>query len=166
MEQEFIVQNGLSILSAEKFKQRLAFIPCKRDLLQILDAMKVADMAIFLLSSNEQVDTFGENVMSAIKAQGVTNVICMVQHLEQHPLKKQKDIRGSLLYYMTHHFPEEEKLYSMGSDNECLNCIRQITSQLPKGVAWRERYPYLTAEHYEFIPSDDVIIFLIRNLVL
>jgi pre-rRNA-processing protein TSR1 len=154
MEHELVFENGAYMMTAEKYKQRIRFIPTKRDLLQVIDATKIADRVIFILSSNEEVDSFGERLMSAVKIQGVPDVICMVQHLEQIPTKKQTDVRKSLLYYMSHHFPGELKLYSQGNITECVNCIRQITSQNPKGIIWRDRHPYITAESCDFIPHD------------
>ena len=39
-------KNGMTILDAEKFRQKIAFIPTKRDLLSVLDATRVAGMLI------------------------------------------------------------------------------------------------------------------------
>jgi pre-rRNA-processing protein TSR1 len=154
-EQKLEMKNGQAILEAEKFKQRISFIPCfERNMLYILDCLKVADKIIFVLSAEEEVDEFGEMIMSCIKGQGVPDVILMVQHLEDQVLKKQPEIKKSLLYYMSHHFSQEPKLFSAGSTTDCLNCIRHITAQVPKGIVWRDRHPYLTAENVEFVPNN------------
>jgi pre-rRNA-processing protein TSR1 len=70
-------------------------------------------------------------------------------------VNKQNDIKKSLLYYMSHHFSQEPKIFSCGSDAECLNCIRHITAQVPRGILWRDRHPYITAEELKFIPNND-----------
>jgi pre-rRNA-processing protein TSR1 len=155
MDETPVFKFGAYTLCAEKFKQRIRLIPTTRDLLKVLDASKIADRIIFLLSSEVEVDSFGERLMSAIKVQGVPDVSCMVQHLERHPTKKQSDIKKSLLFYMSHHFPGELKLFSEGSPTDCVNCVRQITSQTPKGIVWRDRHPYVTAEDLIIEDTED-----------
>jgi pre-rRNA-processing protein TSR1 len=51
---------------------------------------------------------------------------------------------------MSHHFAGELKLYSMDSQADCLNCIRQLTSQYPSGTSWRDRYSYIAAQDWSF----------------
>lgn len=81
--------NGMFILQAERFNQNIAFIPTERNLLSVLDATRVADMVLFVLSAEEPVDEFGESLMTAIKSQGVPNVICLVQvSLQKHLLDR------------------------------------------------------------------------------
>jgi pre-rRNA-processing protein TSR1 len=78
--QELEMKNGSAMLVSDTFKQRILFIPCvERDLLYILDCLKIADKVIFVLSAEEEVDEFGELIMSSIKGQGVPDVIVMVQ---------------------------------------------------------------------------------------
>jgi pre-rRNA-processing protein TSR1 len=155
MDEEPVFHNGGYTLSTEKFKQRIRFIPTGRDLLQVLDATKIADRIIFLVSSEVEVDSFGERLMSCIKIQGVPDVSCMVHHLENHSTKKQSDIRKSLLLYMSHHFPGELKLFSLGNTTDCVNCVRQITSQTPKGIVWRDKHPYVVAEEWTVEESEN-----------
>jgi pre-rRNA-processing protein TSR1 len=70
--------------------------------------------------------------------------------LDTVPIKKQQDVRKSLLYYMNHHFVGDLKLYSTDNQTECINCIRQLTSQYPTGISWRDRYPYISAQDWSF----------------
>eukprot|EP00842_Homolaphlyctis_polyrhiza_P004526 jgi/Hompol1/5074/HPOL_001296-RA len=155
LDQPYAIQNGKALLIVERFKQRIQLIPCGRNLLQMLDALKVADMVVFLTSANEEVDKFGEACMTAIKSQGVPTVINMVQHLEEHAIKKQGDIRKSLLYYMEHHFPGEQRLFSSQDSGDCISAIRFITSQRPKHIVWRDRHAFLVADNISFVPNEN-----------
>ncbi|KAH9276334.1 hypothetical protein BASA83_001022 [Batrachochytrium salamandrivorans] len=154
IDQPYIESNGTALLTIERFKQRVQLIPTKRHLLQILDALKVADMVIFLMSANEEVDAFGESCMTAIRSQGVPTVINMVQHLGSYPVKKQGEIRKSLEYYMNHHFSGEQRLFDVQNSGECLSALRYITTQRPKQIVWRERHPYLVADKIGFKLSE------------
>ncbi|KAJ3356020.1 ribosome biogenesis protein tsr1 [Kappamyces sp. JEL0680] len=145
---------GTAVLHVERFKQKFAFIPTQRDLVSVLDGTRVADMVLFVLSAEESVDDFGETLMTAIKSQGVPNVVCVVEHLNNVPPKKQMDVKKSLLYYMNHHFVGDHKLFSMAEAGDCLNCIRHLSSQFPHGIQWRDRSPYLVAQHWDFQGTD------------
>lgn len=144
---------GKNFLNLENQKQKLDFVEADRNLLSVLEKVRIADLVIFVLSANEEVDSFGEACMSCIKTQGVPNVICMVQHLENHQPKMQHSIRASLLYYMRHHFPNEEKLYSAGSPLDCTKALRHIASQHSKGINWRDRHSYLIADSLSVSPN-------------
>lgn len=74
----------------------------------------------------------------------------------------QHSIRASLLYYMTHHFPSEEKLYDISSPTECVSALRHMTSQLPKGINWRDRHGYIVAEELSLAKNmDDEVCFVL-----
>ena len=57
----------------------MQFIPTERHLLEILDAVKVADLVVFVLSAEEEVDKFGELCMTTIRSQGVPSTLSFVQ---------------------------------------------------------------------------------------
>lgn len=137
------------------FKKSMHFIPTNRNLLEIMDAVRISDSIIFLVSANVEVDKFGELCMSTIKSIGVPNVTTIVQHLENHPPKMQHSIRNSLLYFMSHHFPLEEKLFSDSSDQ--MAALRHLSNQNLKGVVWRDRHAYIVSDRYEY--ADGILSF-------
>ena len=145
---------GSLLLPLDRFRQTIQFIPTKRHLLDILDAAKVADIVVFLLSATEEVDAFGELVLTTIKSQGVPSIVNVVQHLESHSAKKQADIRKSLISYMQHHFPDEQKLFSIGTEAECVASLRHLSLQRIKSISWRDRHSYLVADSLDFLPND------------
>ena len=121
--------------SVERFKQKIQFVLLERNFIDILDACKVADYILFVISAEVEVDKFGELCLRAIQSQGPPTVIttAMVgltslfhkffhitiltrflinQHMEKTPQKKRNDVKKSLLNYMKHFFPDEEKIHS------------------------------------------------------
>lgn len=137
-----------------RFRSNTRFIlPNQSDLLAILDAAKVADYVIFGLSAEQEVDkVYGEQILRAVVAQGVASVIGVVSNLiSAYPKKNlQQDVRQSLQSFFSHFFPNEDKLYALESDTECLNCIRTIAQKFPKLVNWRDARGYLVADSAHF----------------
>lgn len=159
-DEEFAV--GLPSVSSTKinrFKTNLKFIvPDQNNLLSILDAAKISDYVVFGISANEEVDKeYGEQILRALIAQGIASVIGVLPNVvSAYPKKNlQLDIRRSLFSFFTHFFPNEEKLYALEYDTECLNCIRTICQKFPKSVTWRDSRPYLLADKASWMASEN-----------
>lgn len=77
--------------SIGRFRQRFTFVsPANGDLYAYLDALKVADTAMFVLSAeaeNDGMDNAGEMLLTAILAQGLPSPIVTLTHLENLPVK-------------------------------------------------------------------------------
>ncbi|KAG0054160.1 hypothetical protein BGZ83_011856 [Gryganskiella cystojenkinii] len=147
---------GAVLMTSDRFKQKLQFIPLQRNYLDIMDAAKVADFIVFVMSAVEEVDEFGLRILTGIQSQGVPSVVPAVNNLEQIPIKKRADIKKSLLSFTTHFFPEEDKVHALDNSSEGLNVLRMIANQLPKTIAWRDTHSYMLAESvaFESNPSD------------
>ena len=131
----------------ERFKQSLGFVTVKRDLLNVLDACRVADFVLFVLSAQEEVDEIGELILRSVKNQGMSNAYVAVQHLDTvEPPKKRLAIVSSLKSYISHFLPNTDKLNSLDSRHECLNIVRTLCTTTPKGVRWREDRSWMLIE--------------------
>ncbi|KAK9468020.1 hypothetical protein V1512DRAFT_246770 [Lipomyces arxii] len=139
--------NGVLNTTVDRFKQKIQYIIAPRHFTTIIDAAQTADFVVFVLSAKQEVDQFGETCLRSIVAQGVSTVYSVVQHLDQvESPKMQTELRKSLLSYMTHFFAEQEKIYSVENAQECLNVIRTLCQQFPKGVHWRDSRVYVMAD--------------------
>ncbi|KAJ2083901.1 ribosome biogenesis protein tsr1 [Coemansia sp. RSA 988] len=143
------------VLDVTRFKQTIQFIEVGRNLLDILDAAKVADYMIMGLSAEVEVDAFGEHCLSAIQNQGHPGVFPVIRDLESVPAKRRSDVKKSLQSFMHHFFPDVDKVHTTESPTESLAILRMLTSQVPKGIKWRDSRPYLMAESVQFEPSMD-----------
>ncbi|KAJ2749204.1 ribosome biogenesis protein tsr1, partial [Coemansia nantahalensis] len=141
------------VLNIARFKQTIQFVELERNLLDILDAAKVADYVVLGISAQVEVDAFGEHCLSAIQNQGHPGMFPVVQGLDAAPAKGRSDLKKSLQSFLTHFFPEADKVYTTDSAPEALTILRMLTSQVPKAIKWREARPYLLAESVEFSPS-------------
>ncbi len=71
--------SGLLQAGVDRFKQKFEYVLVKRELVAALDACRVADFVVFILSPTEEVDGLGELMIRAIEGQGVSNVLTVVQ---------------------------------------------------------------------------------------
>ncbi|SAM01894.1 hypothetical protein [Absidia glauca] len=147
--------NGPLVLEAERFKQKLQLVPLRRNFYNVLDAFKVADYAILLLSANVEVDAFGINTLLSILNQGLVNVLPVVQNMSNVPVKNQVTVKKSLLSFIQQFFPEQEHLYSLDADSDSVNVIRYLASQRPKPLVWRDLRPYMLADDVEYLAGNE-----------
>ncbi len=91
-----------TVLHVERFKQKIQLVPLKRNFLDVLDAFKVADFGILLMSSDVEVDKFGINCLLGILNQGLVNVVPVVQNIERVPQKLRNSTKKSLTAFVQH----------------------------------------------------------------
>ena len=140
----------------DRFKQNITYIPVERDLLRVLDACRIADFVIFLLSAVEEVDETGELLSRAVENQGISTVLSAVQNLDLiEPPKRRPQITTSLKSYISHFFPEQEKIHSLDSHQDCSNMVRSLCTTTPKGVKWREDRSWMLVEEIQWLASGD-----------
>lgn len=142
-------------VTVDRFKQKLQYIPLERDLTACLDAARVADFVVVVLSANTEVDELGELILRSVESQGMSTLFTLVQGLETiEPAKQRQGVLGSLKSFITHFHPEQEKLYSLENRQECANLMRSLCSTTPKGVRWREERSWMLAEDIKFAYSE------------
>ena len=143
-------------IRVDRFKQNLVYVPVRRDFMATLDACRLADFVVLLLSPTEEPGEEGEMLLKTIEGQGVSNVLTMVQNLDTvEPAKKRPQVVTSLKSYITHFFPSQEKILSLDSESECSNAIRSLCTTTPKGIRWREDRSWMLVENVEW-PSNTV----------
>ncbi|KAL9607750.1 MAG: hypothetical protein Q9167_007362 [Letrouitia subvulpina] len=144
---------GPTRVKVERFKQTILYVPATRNLLTVLDTCRIADFVILVLSAEQDVAEGGEQLLRAIESQGVSNVITVVQHLDQiQPSKRQPQTLSYLKSYINHFFPQE-KVHSLDSARDCANVIRSLCSTVPKGVKWREDRSWMLVEDVQWPES-------------
>jgi pre-rRNA-processing protein TSR1 len=149
------VVDGNFRVTVDRFKQKLQYIPLERDLNTCLDAARVADFIVVVLSANVEVDALGELILRSVESQGMSTLFTLVQGLEKvEPAKSRPGVVGSLKSFITHFHPEQEKLYSLENRQECANLMRSLCNTTPKGVRWRDERSWMLAEDIKFAYSE------------
>lgn len=142
-----VPDKGWARANVDRFKQKLQYIMVERDLLASLDACRVADYVIFLLSAEEEVDETGELILKAVESQGISNCFGVVQALDKvEPAKRRPQVVASLKSYITHWLPTTERVFSLDSQQETSNLVRSICTTTTKGINWREQRSYMFIE--------------------
>ncbi|XP_060084844.1 pre-rRNA-processing protein TSR1 homolog [Ylistrum balloti] len=143
-------EQGICHISVPRFKQRLSFfIPEYGNLHAILDAAKVADSLLCLLSPEGAVDSVGEYCISCLYAQGLPAVTFGVQGLKTLNIKKQNEAKKRIQRHIDKRFPTE-KFHAIDSTQDALLVLRRITNHKLPTVFFRDNRPHLLAENIEF----------------
>ncbi|KAJ8605034.1 hypothetical protein MRB53_041579 [Persea americana] len=137
-----------SSVLVDRFKQKIVYVPARRDVLEALDVCRVADYVVLLLSAEQEVDDLGEAMIRGIERQGVSTIYTVVQGLNSiEPVKKRTQVVTSLKSFITHFLPTQEKIFSLDTPQECLNVVRSLCTTIPKGIRWRDDRSWMLIEH-------------------
>lgn len=146
---------GIYRCKISRFNQQFQFIvPTFPDnnakFMAILDAAKIADYIIPVLSAINEVGEWGETTLRCVQAQSCSEVFGIIQGLSEVEKKEDTGIRHSLLSFIRYFFPYVQKLSSVDQLNELSNTIRSIATGTPKTPAWRDYRSYLLTEQAEW----------------
>lgn len=133
---------------ADRFKTSLQFIPLPyKQLYATLDACKAADYVVFVLSSNVEVDAWGDTLLRTLQAQGLPEVVTVVSSSEGPMEPKEKSgIMKSLLSFIQYFVPSQSRVYDMHVGSDTLNAVRALCEGRPSDVKWREGRPWIVGE--------------------
>ncbi|KAI5740470.1 hypothetical protein M8J76_004157 [Diaphorina citri] len=142
-------------LSLPRFKQRFSFILLDTsNIFNVLDALKVADTVLFLMTPSEGIDPTGHVLMSAIVAQGLPTSAAAIFNLNDVPIKKRNECKQEIEKVVNKYIPEE-KVMGLSNATDVLNVMRKIGNQKQRKIVFRDRRPHLLAEKLDFIYKEN-----------
>lgn len=142
--------HGVIHLSIPRLKRRLSLlVPEYGNQYALLDAVKVADAVLALISPAGGIDDYGNHCLSCLFGQGLPAVTIAVQGFKSIPQKKQGDIRKTLQRNIEKWFPND-KFHSLDNSQDGLVILRQLSNQKLNSVKYRENHPHLMAEKISF----------------
>lgn len=164
LEEQAPENGGAWRLEIPRFKQKLQYLTPGRDLLQCMDACRLADFVLFVLSAEEEVDDLGEQMLKCIESQGVSTVMTGVVGLDKvEPAKKRPDVAKSLKSFITHFFAAQEKVHDLSSRQDCSNVMRSLCTTTPKGIRWREDRSWMFVEDMRWEGQEAVLAGTVRG---
>lgn len=151
-----VPEEGSVRIDIERFKQKIQYLVAKRDLVSCLDAARVADFVIFILSPDQEVDALGELILRSVESQGLSTMLTVVQGLDRiEPVKKRTQVLASLKSYITHFHPDQEKVHNLDSRQECANMMRSLCTTTPKGVHWRDERSWMLVDNIQWPENEE-----------
>lgn len=144
--------------------QHLSFICPKLDVLSILDAVKMCDFCVFVVSGVVDVDSFGEQVLSSLMAFGIPDyATCLIQGLSSLTTKQQEKARKNLQEYFLYWSQKTQKLYNLENETEIEQHLRFLSERVPQGIQWRDQHPYIVVEETKYLDNEVVITGFVRG---
>ncbi|KAK5120189.1 hypothetical protein LTR85_006395 [Meristemomyces frigidus] len=157
-------QTGSLRVEVPRFKQRVQYLTPARELFASLDACRLADFVLFVLSAEQEVDELGEQMLRCIESQGVSTVLTGVHNLETvEPAKRRPDVLKSLKSYITHFFASQEKVHDLSSRQDCSNVMRSLCTTVPKGIRWREVRSWMLLDDVQWEEAGPVVTGTVRG---
>ena len=135
-------------LACPRFKQRFAFVtPKKNDMHEILDACKVSDAVIMVVSVEEELD---ETLLAAVLAQGIpVDPTIIITDLDSVAPKRQGEVKKTLLKMINKRF-HLEKLHVCTTEQEGVLLLRHLGGQKRRRSNLRDKRSYLMAEKVSY----------------
>ncbi|KAJ7049657.1 ribosome biogenesis protein tsr1 [Mycena amicta] len=143
--------NPLWKMKAERFKTSLQFISVPyRQTYAALDACKVADYVVFVLSSSVEVDPWGDTLLRALQAQGLPSVVTVLAPNALLDAKSRQPVLKSLLSFIQYFVPTQIRVFDLDVPADRLNALRAVAEGKPGDVRWREGRAWLVGEQVEW----------------
>jgi pre-rRNA-processing protein TSR1 len=115
----------------------------------------VADYVVLALSSEVEVDPWGDTLLRALQAQGLPEVVTVIASPSPMDAKAKSGIMKSLLSFIQYFVPSQARVFDLHAAADKLNALRALCEGKPEEVHWREGRPYILAENVEW--SDGVL---------
>ena len=133
--------------SAERFKTSVQFLPLRYgDVYSALDACRVADYVVFVLSSTVEVDKCGDTLLRTLQTQGLPDVVTTLHPDASLDQKSRAGVLKSLLSFIQYFVPSQTRVYDIHSSSDRLNALRSLCEGKPSDVRWRENRTYMLGE--------------------
>ena len=152
---------------AERFKTSLQFrtIPYKK-FYAALDACKVADYVVFVLSSSVEVDTWGDTLLRTLQAQGLPDVVSVLSPDMTLDPKSRPGILKSLLSFIQYFVPNQTKIFDLHVGSDRLNALRALSEGKPSDVRWKEGRSWILGEFIEWDDGNLKVTGVVRGTAL
>ncbi|KAJ7873935.1 ribosome biogenesis protein tsr1 [Mycena olivaceomarginata] len=124
-------------------------VPYKR-MYAALDACKVADYVVFVLSSTVEVDPWGDTLLRALQSQGLPEVVTVLAPNDALDAKSRAGVLKSLLSFIQYFVPSQARVFDMHTAADRLNALRALAEGKPTDVRWREGRAWVLGESAEW----------------
>ncbi|EKM80586.1 hypothetical protein AGABI1DRAFT_119186 [Agaricus bisporus var. burnettii JB137-S8] len=136
---------------ADRFKTSLQFRPVPYgQYYDALDACKVADYVVFVLSPTVEVDTWGDTLLRSLQTQGLPEVVSVMAPNTLMDPKSRSGIMKSLLSFMQYFVPTQTKVFDLNVSSDRTNALRTLSEGTPGDPRWRDGRTWVLGEAAEW----------------
>ena len=148
----------------DRFKTSLQFIQLAfGDFYASLDACKVADYVVFVLSPSVEVAAWGETVLRTLQTQGLPDVVSVVAPGHHVDPKARVGVLKSLLSFMQYFVPEQSRVFDLNVLSDLLNTVRTLSEGKPRDVRWRQGRSWLLGESVNWADGNLAVTGVVRG---
>ncbi len=136
-------------VKVDRFRRNLLYMSAKYELITALDACRTADWVVFVVASEQQIGEEEDQFIRALEGQGITNVLCVIQGLnESLPAPKRPKVMTQLKSEMSRYFPNLDKLWVLDNKADCANVVRSLCTARTRGIRWRDERSWMLIEDF------------------
>jgi len=148
--------SGAIQMTVPRFKQRFTMVqPNWNSLHAVLDTAKVCDSLVLLLCPHTGMDSWGEQLLSSLLAQGLSaDPIFVVGNLDEIPPKKHTEVKKLLAKSLERKLTVE-KVWSVEGELEAVNLVRAVGCQKRREVRHRDRRANMLGEKVEWKEDEE-----------
>lgn len=153
----FKVSNRIRYMNVPRFRQRFSFVTPEvghGHELSVLDALKVCDSTILLLSATEIeddiIDKNGAKILNMALSQGLPTPMVFVMDMESIAPKKRGQVKSAIQKAISDVLPDE-KVMTLDSNTDGLNLLRRVGGQKRKVLHNKANRPHLFGEKVEYV---------------
>ncbi len=143
--------SGTIKVKVDRFRRNLLYMPAKYELITALDICQLADWVVFVLAPEQQVGEEEDRFIRALEGQGITNVLCVVQGLNDAitPPRRSKVV-AEAKSDMSRYFPNLDKIWILDNPADCSNVVRSLCTASSRGIRWRDGRSWMLIEDLEW----------------
>ncbi|CAL4914250.1 unnamed protein product [Urochloa decumbens] len=157
------VRGPITVVSGKS--RRVQFLECPNDINGMIDAAKIADLALLLIDGSYgfEMDTF--EFLNIMQVHGFPKVMGVLTHLDKFKdVKKLRKTKQRLKHRFWAEIKEGAKLFYLSglthgkyTKREVHNLARFISVIKPVPLSWRMAHPYLLVDRFEDVtPTESV----------
>ena len=141
-------------------KENFIFLTVDRNVQNLLDYAKVADVIVPVLSCREvdqeamtlnpheaakAFDELAYEQMSSLRHQGLPNTVCVLQHLNEIGQKQDRVLKLFQRFFQSE-FESGDKTIVASSDEDIFTLLRRLQSTPETKMPWRDMRGYMLVE--------------------
>lgn len=138
-------------------KRRITLIECPNDLAGMIDACKVADLVLLMVSAEDGFSMSTFELLNVLQVHGFPRVIGILNHLDNFKsIEKQREVKKTLKHRFWTELYEGAKLFYLSGilhdlylGRDMINLCRFISVTKPRPLIWRNSHSYLIADRIE-----------------